>query len=71
MHEVGLPYRCPECGGSGKKEYYPCFKCEGTGYLVKAMLTYGEDYNTSGQPMRQMFAGYIEIAKRKPAYCQF
>lgn len=59
-HPVGIPYRCPECQGTGRKPYYTCVKCAGTGYLIKVMLTYGEDYNTAGQPAKQMFAGYIE-----------
>ena len=61
--EVGVPTRCPDCDGAGHKPYpftVYCSRCGGTGYIIKVLLTYGEEYNTSGIPSRQMFAGYIE-----------
>lgn len=64
--EVGIPYTCPECNGSGKKPFGLCPKCAGAGALIKAMLTYGEEYDTGGQAHRQMFAGYIERPKANP-----
>jgi len=63
VNEIGLPYPCPECNGTGRKPYGICAKCQGAGYLIKAILTYGEDYNTAGQPARRMFGGYISIEK--------
>jgi uncharacterized phage protein len=69
LHEVGIPHQCPECRGTGRRPYANCAKCQGTGYLIRAMLTYGEDFNTAGIPARQMFAGYIEIPTTKPLDC--
>lgn len=59
----GIPYTCPDCLGLGRKPYPGdrCYRCGGTGYLVKVLLTYYEEYNTVGMGMgRQMFGGYIE-----------
>ena len=67
-HEVGIPYRCPECEGIGYKPYsfYPCDRCQGTGHFIRVMLTYPESLDTGGSPTgRWFFAGYIWQPKQR------
>jgi DnaJ-class molecular chaperone len=63
--EVGEPRNCPDCDGKGRKPYpynfYPCHRCEGTGKIIRLMLTYPESYDSGFQPVgRMMYAGEIE-----------
>lgn len=68
FHKPGIPERCPDCNGLGGKPYpdsfYPCSRCEGTGYIVHLTLTYFVDGDTSGQYGKPMFAGIIERPHR-------
>ncbi len=66
-YKPAIPEPCPACRGRGKApdNFYPCSRCEGSGYIIRLTLTYPKSTDTAGNPTGMFYAGEIERPYRR------